>query len=107
MTGDAAPLERADARGQLGVRGAGDDGGDAATLDRLVTLSFVLSLVGILIWGCALVGLILGLVARRWTKAQGRPRRKLVTASIVIGAVPVGLGALALLALVVWVALTG
>lgn len=108
MTGEVAPAGRRDARAQLGVLGADQDrDGGSATLDRMVTAAFVLSLCGIVIWGCAVVGLILGLVARRSIVDRGAPRRGMVTASIAIGAVPVVLGVLALLAALAYLAFTG
>lgn len=107
MTGEAAPYRPVDARTQLGLRDSGAHSDSAATADRLAKIAFAMSLCGIVVWGCALVGLVLGLVARRMAADQGAPRRRLVTASIVIGAIPVGLGVLVLLAVFVYVALSG
>lgn len=98
MTGEAVPAGPQQARTQLGLPGADQEfDGTSVTVDRMVTFAFVLSLCGILIWGCALVGLILGLVARRSINDHGLQKRRMVTASIVISAIPVGLGVLALL----------
>lgn len=98
MTGEAVPAGPQGARTQLGLAGADQEtDGSSATVDRMVTLAFVMSLCGIVIWGCALVGLVLGLVARRSINDQGLPKRRMVTASVIISSIPIALGVLALL----------
>ena len=107
MTGDVAAAGSRQARAQLGLPTSGEpDGGGTTTLNRLVTWAFVLSLCGIVIWGCAAVALALGLAARRWIADRGLPKRRMVTASIAISSVPVAVGSLALLTLAGYVAVT-